>query len=450
MAEDLQVVPFQEPTLINDIYYADRRLFNIKNSDNSISVGYLTTDQPNDAGQIVPLDGVGNIAILGSFSANSNNYNPSQLSLDEASLTNGNDRISNAIFNDPNYYSLITNTTDIATTSSSPAAGSDGFGDPSVSRATVGASGRIRPTNVNNSVPVRYPLDISADMDHIVFTVVKIEEKPLGTGGGQFSGSLQKTNYITAPKANPQSVLLGIQVPIMDQSLVGWKGDPLNALQLAAANTSVNIATSGSHGEARDAIVGAFKAIGMNITDNKDAIQGILGGLAAGISPQAILSRTARKIINPNLELLFTEPTLRPFNFVFNFFAREKKEADNIKKIIKFFKQNMVPRVETTGGGLFLQTPYVFTIQYKHGSKGLHKSINIISDTPETKACALTGCNVNYTPLGTYMTFDDSERDGDPEATMVAYELTLTFSEIEPIYSLDYEEGEGATHSIGY
>jgi hypothetical protein len=48
------------------------------------------------------------------------------------------------------------------------------------------------------------------------------------------------------------------------------------------------------------------------------------------------------------------------------------------------------------------------------------------------KECALTNCNVNYTPEGTYMSFKDG--------AMVSYQLDLTFQELEPIYDDDYSE----------
>ena len=41
-----------------------------------------------------------------------------------------------------------------------------------------------------------------------------------------------------------------------------------------------------------------------------------------------------------------------------------------------------------------------------------------------------------YTPDGAYMTYED----GSP----VAYELSFSFQELEPIYDKDYESGDGA------
>ena len=47
------------------------------------------------------------------------------------------------------------------------------------------------------------------------------------------------------------------------------------------------------------------------------------------------------------------------------------------------------------------------------------------------KLCALTGLNVNYTNAGTYASYDDG--------TPVNIRMNITFKELNPIYSEDYE-----------
>ena len=63
------------------------------------------------------------------------------------------------------------------------------------------------------------------------------------------------------------------------------------------------------------------------------------------------------------------------------------------------------------------------------------------------KECALTNCSVNYTPDGSYMSYNDSNPDG---RSMTAYELSLSFNELEPIFDDDYENMEGAKNPNGY
>ena len=69
------------------------------------------------------------------------------------------------------------------------------------------------------------------------------------------------------------------------------------------------------------------------------------------------------------------------------------------------------------------------------GSQKEHPYMNKI------KPCALTGLNVNYTPEGSYMTYEDG-------GSMTGYDLTLNFQEIEPIYKDDHERTPSG--SMGY
>jgi hypothetical protein len=149
--------------------------------------------------------------------------------------------------------------------------------------------------------------------------------------------------------------------------------------------------------------------------------------MATGIDP---VTRKFGLVQNSNLELLFQGPALRNFTFTFKLSPRSKDEADVVMKIIRFFKQGMAAK--TTKEGVFLKSPDTFRIAYHHKNK-LHPYLN------KFKECALTGCNVNYTPDGNYSRFYDGP--------MTSYELQLSFTELEPIFDRDY--GNESTE-IGY
>jgi hypothetical protein len=146
--------------------------------------------------------------------------------------------------------------------------------------------------------------------------------------------------------------------------------------------------------------------------------------------------------LNPNLELLFNGPQLRDFSFSFKMTPRSKKEAQMVRSIIRTFKQAM--SVKRSQSVLLLKAPHTFRISYKTSNKD-HPYLN------RFKECALTNCSVNYTPDGSYMSYDDSSPDG---RSMTAYELSLSFSELEPIFDDDYDDGKDAVKgqftNIGY
>lgn len=279
-----------------------------------------------------------------------------------------------------------------------------------------------------------YPSYMSPSQDRIKFQACKINIRTPSQGTG-LNFKFDTPTY----KKVGDPVILGIQAPISDQNSVDWGPDTVNAIDAALFAESYKFMKSKNFDEAGKQLQSAVNNVMDLAKTNNNRIQKYLAGQAAGINN--VLARTDNVILNPNLELLFQGPQLRPFSFQFKMSARDKDEAIQIKKIIRYFKENMAVKKDDTAG-LFLKAPHVFTIRYCQGSDKLHKSINTISPGEEQKACALTNCSVDYTPLGSYMTYND------PDATMVAYTLSLQFQELTPIYDSDYKNLD--ENSIGY
>ena len=143
------------------------------------------------------------------------------------------------------------------------------------------------------------------------------------------------------------------------------------------------------------------------------------------------ITRSTGKAVNPNLETLFSAPKIRSFNFQFEFLPQNIDDARNIRRIMRFFKQGMLPARGSSGensGDLFLLSPNVFRISYMNG-------VNRIRSLNTFKMCALTGCNINYTPGGTWSAYDDPDALSQPTAST----MDLSFSELTPIFADDYD-----------
>ena len=81
-----------------------------------------------------------------------------------------------------------------------------------------------------------------------------------------------------------------------------------------------------------------IQGVGNNAEQAKSAVKGLFTAGAIGLSPDEVLARTQGAVINPNLELLFKGPTLRPFNFTFQMGARNEGDSLQIMEILRFFK----------------------------------------------------------------------------------------------------------------
>lgn len=157
----------------------------------------------------------------------------------------------------------------------------------------------------------------------------------------------------------------------------------------------------------------------------------VLAQLNINVDIDQFITRQTGAAINPNLELLFGGPQLRTFSFAFDFAPNSSLEAEEVRKIQRWFKQGMLPSRSGASGArpqsLFLGSPNVFRIAYMNKSRRI-KGLNII------KICALTSCQIDFTPDNTYQSYEDSKAFSQPVRSTMA----LTFNELTPIFRDDY------------
>jgi hypothetical protein len=253
------------------------------------------------------------------------------------------------------------------------------------------------------------------------------------------------------------TVALPIPNNIADSNGVNWgNGDEMNTMSMAAAGDMGKIAAAGFGGDAANIIA---KATGKNdlaeILGSKEAknaaavialgavsnpttaaaIQSLLLKRAGfEISAETILSRGYGVVANSNLELLFSGPQLRGFQFGYVFSPRSEDEARMCRKIIRFFKQGMAAKKrKSIGSGaasFLLATPNVFKLEYKtEGNKDI-KGLN------KFKICALTNIQTTYS---------DGQWSAYKEGQPVRTQMLLQFKELEPVYESDYQDTRSAT-----
>ena len=218
------------------------------------------------------------------------------------------------------------------------------------------------------------------------------------------------------------SCTLPIPGGISDQNSANWGQQTMTSAQAAAGALAVKALESDFSG-LKDAVTENTEAI-------KQAVKAEIVQAATGTDSAQFLARTEGLVMNPNMELLFGGPELRNFGFTFKFSPRNAAEARVLITIIRFFKQGLAP--QRTSEGLFLKAPRTWMIQYLHEGTE-HKFLN------KFKECALQSFSVNYTPDGNYSTYKDG--------VMTSYELTMSYGELEPVFSDDYADDNS---SIGF
>ena len=303
-------------------------------------------------------------------------------------------------------------------------AGSEQGGNPSGGPDVLGSERDFGSTK--NSY--RYPLGRVPDLDYDFIQFIACEYK-----AGGFTNFTTKGNIEARVGTPAETITLPMIPNLSESSQVGWGGKELNELQAAAARIATSTITAGDGfnigAAARTLVSSTQKEASAILNDNPDLKNSIVAYFA-GQAAQAggsFLTRQTGAVLNPNLELLFTGPSLRSFNFTFRFRPRDPDEAEEIKQIIRVFKRNMA--VQRKKGELFLYTPNIFKIKYLHKG-GDHPFMNRLMP------CACTSFNVVYTPDNNYMTYADG--------SMTGYDVSFTMAEIVPIYA-DHQKDAGGT-----
>jgi len=274
----------------------------------------------------------------------------------------------------------------------------------------------------------RYPLDIgSLTMDVMKFDMYKYV--PNKFSAARFG--MDNSGRQGADRASIGSVVLPITAGISDQNKCDWGSSSMTIFDMVKANVATSAIFDGL-GEGVKTGLGEIKKVFEQKDESGTAIGMAFAAQAAGVDK--LLPRLTGNVFNPNMELLFKGPALRPFSFKFKLTPRSADESKEVIKIIRFFKQGMAPI--RSSSNLFLKSPHTFRIAYLHrGADGqLHRGLNMF------KEVALQGFGVNYTPNGNYATYSD----GIP----VAYEISMSFTELEPVFNDDYPNDNDA--SIGF
>jgi len=303
-----------------------------------------------------------------------------------------------------------------------------------------GDSQAAPPTSTNSTRDfgvMQYPLNIAAGQDVIQFTALSYAVKELT---GFTFGGRDRVPVGTTGGRSKGTVTLPIQSGIKDQNAAGWGEETMNPAQIALAGIAMKTITGGGAGMGK-----AIDEIKSQIqTDSADVTEALATKFSENAAQvKGLLSRTAGKIQNPNLELLFQKPTLRPFSFTFRMSARNADEAKQIIAIIRFFKQNMAPQKGGGSGGesanLFLKAPNTFQVHYLHRGVDIGEEHKFIG---RMKECAMTSFEVDYTPDGNYSTYEDG--------VMTSYTISMSMKELEPVFYEDYDDGDIPADAIGF
>jgi hypothetical protein len=179
---------------------------------------------------------------------------------------------------------------------------------------------------------------------------------------------------------------------------------------------------------------------------------GAIPGVSTLVGAAAGAGRIAGQgIINPKVDVLYSNSNLRRFQFDYFMAPASKEEQAEMQGIIKTLRrlsspevtvnatsdiqnwaqQNLTPTMaEQFKTGFWFVPPAEFEIKFRFISNGQQlENPNL----PKIARCVLTNVDVNYTQQGEYSTF----QDGAPTSA----QLTLAFEEMRVISQQDVDQG---------
>ena len=201
-------------------------------------------------------------------------------------------------------------------------------------------------------------------------------------------------------------------------------------------------------------IAGQAGKIGKSILEGKEVNVGgalVAAGVTAAIKKLGDLSNSgdAAKaaaflatggVVNPQLELLYTAPNFRSFNYEFMFYPRSEQEALEVQNIIERFRFHQAPELDNASSGVLLVPPSEFEIMFFYNGR---KNPNI----PNMTRCVLESIDVNYAPNG----WSAYEMPGESSPAIgrtgmpTAIQLTLGFKETQFLTKKDFRTFESDT-----
>jgi hypothetical protein len=202
-------------------------------------------------------------------------------------------------------------------------------------------------------------------------------------------------------------------------------GGELGAKVLAAGSSAFDELKEGKPGAAMGTIA---KSVGL------EAAKGITG-IAGDKTGGQLFTAATGVVTNPMLEMIYSAPSFRSFQFEFTFYPRDETEALEVQRIIERFRFHQAPELAEGAKG-FLVAPSEFDIKFYYAGSQ-NPNIPPIADN-----CVLTQMDVNYTPNG----FTAYEVPGEDKPSLgrtgmpVAIQMQLQFKETTFLTKADFRD----------
>ena len=254
-----------------------------------------------------------------------------------------------------------------------------------------------------------------------------------------------------------QTIMLPMPQDLSTESNQQWQGKQFTATGRAA----VAALAAGQFSYANEVVKNiAGNATALQTAFNTSVLNSI-PGVGGNIEFNDVSGATRGIVINPNAELLYDSPEMREVGMIFKMVPRNYEESLEINKIVKYFRSASMPSwgsedvdlldgestvrdgaaADKESGGFnlgdmnnWIHVPKLCKFTFMTGSSANKHVI-------QYKACAISGVEVNYTPDGTWSSYNNMSDDDMHGSPPVAVELRLNFMETKLIFANEVGKG---------
>ena len=216
---------------------------------------------------------------------------------------------------------------------------------------------------------------------------------------------------------------------ITNQTFAELQMTGLPAAALAAGASAVDAKMSGK--DVKDFTKNMTPFVASYFLNN----QNLLGGMG-----QQMFAASYGVVQNPMLDVIYSSPQFRTFNFEFMFYPKSEKEAEELLKVINRLQFHQAPEIKKEYNGFFLVPPSEFDIKFYYNGA---ENPNI----QKMSTCVLESINIDYAPNG----YTAYEVPGQTKPTFggtgmpVAIRMNLQFKELEVLTKQNFEKGENCS-----
>ena len=283
--------------------------------------------------------------------------------------------------------------------------------------------------------PVQYPLDLGNEQlgHYIIFESGFMNYSPQTDGlllsaknkRKKIKGNSNRENSIVSKLPNKSTTTSAIAIYMPPSIKVSYTQN-FDASESGIAGAAEAIIDRASGQQSADQIK-TFLTGGAGVATNQlKKLVGEAVDLIGVGDPVKFVQKRSGVALNPRNEQFYDSPDFREFSYSFDFWPRNEKEAEAVEDIIKIFKYNSSPGLNSGTQGAFFDIPNYFKISYMFNNK-VNPHLNLIS------ACYCKGVEVDYAPDGQPSFF----ADGRPVHTT----LTVNFVEDRILTKDDIEQG---------